>query len=120
KTCDARRALIREQQSGQDSHRRGLAGTVRAEQSEDAACLDAQVDAAERLDVAIVLPQADGLDGGVGLHPFYASGRFSPRATRIRPMRPLSSAVPGGSIPERVSPVSTAQIQEPGHTGPPR
>jgi hypothetical protein len=29
-------------------------------------------------------------------------------------------ALPGGSIPERVSPVSTAQIDEPGHTGPPR
>ena len=33
---DARRALVREQQRGQDPHRRRLAGAVRAEQPEDA------------------------------------------------------------------------------------
>jgi hypothetical protein len=67
--------------------------SVRA--AEDAARLDAQIDSAKRMDVAIALAQPDGLDGGAGLHAFYASGRFSSRATRIRPMRPLSSAMPG-------------------------
>jgi hypothetical protein len=37
---DARRALVRLEKGGQDAHRSGLAGTVGAEQAEDAPRLD--------------------------------------------------------------------------------
>ena len=65
---DARRALVGGEQRGQDPHRGRLAGAVRAEQPEDAARLDAQVDAAKRLDVAVALVEAAGLDGWIGRH----------------------------------------------------
>jgi hypothetical protein len=41
---------------------------VRAEQPEDAARLDAKIDAAQRLDVAVALVQTAGLDGWIGRH----------------------------------------------------
>ena len=55
---DPRRALVGGEQRGQDPDRGRLARAVRAEQPEDAARLDAQIDAAQRLDVAVALVEA--------------------------------------------------------------
>ena len=55
----------------EDADGRGLAGTVRAEQTEDRSRRDLEVDAAEGLDVAEALLEPDGADGclrGVGFH----------------------------------------------------
>jgi hypothetical protein len=68
--------MLRFSKPVKDSHRGRLAGAVRAEKAEDAARLDSQIDAAKRLDVAVALVQAGGLDGGVGRHPLHASGRL--------------------------------------------
>ena len=57
-TRNARGALVRQQQGRQDANGRRLTGTVRAEQPEDAARLDVQVDAAKRVDVAVALSQS--------------------------------------------------------------
>ena len=65
---DPRRALVGVEQRGQDPDRGRLAGAVRAEQPEDAARLDAQIDAAKGLDVAVALVEAAGLDGWIGRH----------------------------------------------------
>ena len=78
---DARRARVGREQRGQDPHRGRLAGAVRAEQPEDAARLDSEVDTAQRMDVAVALSQPDGLDGGGALHPLYASGRSLERSS---------------------------------------
>src|SRR5262249_12542978 len=60
---DSRRALVRRQQGGQDPDRSRLTGAVRAEKPEDASGLDAEVDAAKRLDLAVALAQTARLDG---------------------------------------------------------
>jgi hypothetical protein len=90
---DTRRALVRRQQRRQDPHGRRLAGAVRAEQPEDAPTLDVEVDAAQRLDVAVALVQAGCLDSGGGGHcptlptswwaPTHFSS-FSARSSRAR------------------------------------
>src|SRR5207253_207363 len=61
---DARGAVFGQQQGRQDANGRRLAGAVRAEQPEDTARLDAEIDAAKRVDVAVALTQPGGLDGG--------------------------------------------------------
>lgn len=51
-------------EGGEDLDDGGLAGAVRAEQCEDGACRDAQVDPVEDAFVAVGLAEADGGDGG--------------------------------------------------------
>jgi len=61
---DAGRARVGPEQRREDADARRLAGAVRAEKPEDASGLDAQVDVAERLDVAVPLAEPVRLDGG--------------------------------------------------------
>jgi hypothetical protein len=62
--ADAGVSAVRAQQGGQDAHGRRLAGPVRAEQAEDRALADGQVDPGERRGLAEPLDQALGLDDG--------------------------------------------------------
>ena len=74
---DLRRAAVGRQQRREDAHRGRLAGAVGTEQSQHRARGRAQVDAAQRLDVAVRLAQAVGLDcGGLG-QVFNRSNRLS-------------------------------------------
>jgi hypothetical protein len=57
-------ALVGLEQGGQDPDDGGLAGAVRAQQREDAAPLDVEVDAAQDLEVLVRLLQVVHLDGG--------------------------------------------------------
>ena len=59
---DARRAVVGREQRGQDPDGGRLAGAVRAEQAEDDCRLDAEVDARERMHVAVALAEPVGLD----------------------------------------------------------
>ncbi len=59
---DQRRAGVGAQQRGEDPDRRGLAGSVRAEQAVDRATRDLEVDTAEGDVVAEALDQAGGVD----------------------------------------------------------
>ncbi len=61
---DRRAAAVRADQRGQDLDHGGLAGAVRAEQREDGAALDVQVDALEHLVVAVGPAQPGCLDRG--------------------------------------------------------
>ena len=62
----ADRARIGGKQGGQDPDGCGLAGTVRAEQREDRALGDVQVDAVEDQMIAVGLPHPSGDHGGSG------------------------------------------------------
>ena len=55
-------AAVGHQQRGQDPHRRRLAGPVGAEQAEDGALGDGEVEAAQGFDLLVVLHQALGPD----------------------------------------------------------
>ena len=59
---DGHLAAIGLAQALEDLDRRGLAGAVRAEQAEDLAAGDLEVDARDRLDVAVALGQAPDSD----------------------------------------------------------
>jgi len=67
-TCGA---TGRAQQRGQHPNRRGLAGSVRSEESEDLALLDAQVHAIDGLDLLVtgaeIALQTFGDDGQIGI-----------------------------------------------------
>ena len=52
----------------EDLDRRGLARPIRTEEAEDLAALDAEVDAADGLEVPVGLPQAANFDGGLAVH----------------------------------------------------
>lgn len=56
---------IRLQQGGEDAHHGGLTGAVRAEEGEDAALLDLEVDAAQHVQIFVGLLDAVHRDGGV-------------------------------------------------------
>ena len=60
---DPRRAGVRDEQGGEDADRRRLARAVRAEEGAHGAGRDDEVEAGERLVVAVGLAQAHGLDG---------------------------------------------------------
>ena len=60
---------VRAQQRREDVDDRGLSGAVRAEQREDAAGRDVEVDAVEHDLVAEGLHEPFGLDGGVIMTP---------------------------------------------------
>jgi hypothetical protein len=62
----ARAAAVGRQEGGEDAHRRGLARPVGAEQPQHAALGDREVDPAQRLDLAVRLVQALGLDRQAG------------------------------------------------------
>src|SRR6202011_4936446 len=68
---DARRAVIRFEQGGEDSHDRGLAGAVGAEQREDASARHVEVHTLEHMQFLIGLLQSMDLDRHVLL--FHAS-----------------------------------------------
>jgi hypothetical protein len=61
---DPGRARGRRPQGRQDREERGLARAVRPEEREHLAPADRQVDAPERLDLAVVLGERPDLDGG--------------------------------------------------------
>src|SRR5262249_60156330 len=60
---DARRPFVRVEERREDADGGGLPGAVGPEQAEDAGRLDAQVDAAKGLYVAVALAQPVGLAG---------------------------------------------------------
>ena len=66
---NARRTAVRLDQRREDANGGRLPGSVRPQQPEHAARLHAEVDAAQRVDVAVALAQPLGFDGGVRRHP---------------------------------------------------
>src|SRR5438552_14729921 len=92
-THDLGPATIRLQQRGEDPNRRGLPGAVRAEHGKDRRALYADVDAAEREDVAEGLPQPLGPDRGtVPASPFGHRGQPTRASTEGRGGSPRSPA----------------------------
>ena len=110
---DARAARRDRQQRGQHLDGRRLAGAVRAEEAEHLAGLDAQVDPAHGLDVAIGLDQRPRLDGGRRFRSCsWASDRpgcrnSSPLSSRkLLRCAPLASAEAGDDGPRLGAPGS--------------
>jgi hypothetical protein len=62
---DAGRAVVGTEERREDAHGRRLAGAVRPQEPEDGPAVDAEVDAAQRVDVAVALAQSLRLDGGL-------------------------------------------------------
>jgi len=67
-TVDGGGPAVGPEQGGQNLHRRGLAGAVGAEQGQDGARADAQIDALEHRVVAVGLGESGDLDGLFGSH----------------------------------------------------
>src|SRR4051812_38393023 len=63
---DARAALVRLEQGGEDAHGGRLARAVRPQQAQHGALLRLQVDAGEGVDVAVGLGESGGGYGGFG------------------------------------------------------